>query len=159
LEELKSTPGQMFLYRGPRRFGLLPTSAPGQVLGFDDRYGVVHACLYWEDDEVDELKPDIAHMPIVRSVFQKSIQALLGERDPPPLAIDTIQAWRNRRAKDGLGAFTLPIWRARRNAWRTALKSEPHLTVREAYLAYAFPRRGPDGAYRIVEVERVLRNG
>ena len=167
LDDLR--PGMLFLYRGPRRWFVLPTAGAGQILGLEPEHGVVHVRLFWPAPDTEDgrecLEPSVGHLPILWSRFQSSLRELVDHRPVPVDARESLLAWRARRAKDEVGAFDVPLWRALQLAWETVLGQDAVESSGEAgalspenlLIVWAFPKRGPDGTFRVVEVSAVER--
>lgn len=143
-------PGQLFLYSGPRRFGVLPTTSVGQVLGQDLASGAVHIATLHE--ELDHLAVDVCHLPVARSQFDRCVRELLETVELDKSSLVRIQRWRERKAVGDVGVFTLPIWRCEEAAWATARQTEPGINSATHFLEYAFPLKGEGGSFNLVEV-------
>jgi len=162
-------PGMFFVYAGPRRWFVLPTAGAGQILGLEPEHGVVHVRLFWPapdtEDGSERLEPAVGHLPILWSRFRSSLRQLLDHRPVPLDARESLLSWRARRAKDEVGAFDVPLWRALQLAWETVLVPDAVESSGEAgapspdnlLIAFAFPKRGADGTFRVVEVSAVPR--
>lgn len=147
------TSGLLFLYRGPRRYGIWTTTAIGQVLGIEPEHGVVHVRTFAESPEDESsLDVDIAHLPILYSAFERSVIELLQERDSPDDWWSSLHAWRNRRREGTAGAFKVPLWKAERMAWESANEEGNEDFRKTFFIEYAFPKPGPSGGMDTVEV-------
>ena len=167
LDDLR--PGMFFVYAGPRRWFVLPTAGAGQILGLEPEHGVVHVRLFWpapdSEDGGERLEIAVGHLPILWSRFQASLRELLDRRPVPLDARESLLSWRDRRAKGEVGAFDVPLWRALQLAWETVLEPDAIDSSHEAgapspetlVIAWAFPKRASDGAFKVVEVHAVDR--
>ena len=150
-EDLSS--GLLFLYRGPRKYGVLTTSALGQVLGIEPEHGVVHVRTYAESQgDESSLDVDIAHLPILFSAFERSVIELLQQRDSPDDWWNSLHSWRTRHREGAAGAFKVPLWKAERMAWESAKEERKKDLRKTSFIEYAFPKPGPSGVMDTVEV-------
>jgi hypothetical protein len=142
--------GQIFLYRGPNRWWVRRTSAPGQIIGVETSLNVIHVATLFEVGSYLEI--EVGHLPITLSSFHASILSVVGEKDVVECDRDGIQTWRRRHALGEVGAFSLPLWKAERHAWQVVREGEATANREAMLIDYAFPLRSSDGTFTGVEV-------
>lgn len=147
--------GDVFLYRGPRRWFRERRSAPGQLLARDDGLGVIHVATYLRFE--GQLLVELGHLPLVRSAFARSVVARVAPMPLPESTWAAVQAWRSRRLAGEAGAFTDELHRAEALVWETVRSFEPEAAATNRFVESAYPVRDRAGEYRTVEVVAARR--
>lgn len=149
-------PGTVFLYHGPRtgwarRRGV----APGRVLALEPTRQIVHVRTLFQRD--DGLDVEIGFMPLLFTMFRRSLAELGAVGDVPVDSRTPLALWRDEHAKGLAGAFSCELWEAERLAWEAVREHREEAARENTYVEYAFPRRGATGVFDTVAVSCVVR--
>jgi hypothetical protein len=138
-------PGSVFTYRRSGSF-LRSRSGGGQVLGLDERSGVVFARLF--DVGGQELRPFIEFLPMLARAFRASKPRMVRSLALPQGWAALNDEWEAKWRAGDAGIFSIPLGEIAERALQTvegfrAFEAEEH-----AFIELAYPTRSqPSGAF------------